>query len=179
MEIIKDIFDPLIGQYLWGARRGHGSFLMMEFGLPHLDIRPPMRMRGDEEDYIRKTLGHRMVLPAGQWKFSISAANWEITADKKQCDHEDRPEITDSVLRLLSGQKLVSVTLEGESLLLAFDIGASIKIYPEQDADREDDRWWLHDTMTGTCHTCLGSGEIESSAAYSCSPGMLYEYRDK
>ncbi|PJI44395.1 MAG: hypothetical protein CTR53_01420 [Ferrovibrio sp.] len=44
---LESVFRPLIGQLVWSVRKGHGTFLTMEFGAPHLDVvgrRKPMQM---------------------------------------------------------------------------------------------------------------------------------------
>ena len=41
MKQIKEFFTRFIGQPVWQVRGGHGSFLTMEFGAPHLLVSSP------------------------------------------------------------------------------------------------------------------------------------------
>jgi len=64
---IQDLFRPLIGEMAWDVRCGHGSFLTMEFGQPHIAVRDPVVASPGRSDRVQRNLGRRRVFVVGDW----------------------------------------------------------------------------------------------------------------
>jgi hypothetical protein len=133
-ERIEHSFKPLIGLPCWNLRRGHGSFLTMEFGDPHLRIREP-------KDGLRG----RLVVPSGKWHLWICGCAWTI------CDHEhliaESESADDDITRsiaFLDGQAFVNLkagALAG-AWTFCFDLGGILATTPY---DQESDQWILYE----------------------------------
>src|SRR5450631_3504297 len=60
------VFCPLTGLPARLVRRGHGSFLTLEFGAPHLRIREPEVASPDMDEQVAALLRRRKVTPPGR-----------------------------------------------------------------------------------------------------------------
>jgi hypothetical protein len=78
MEEVINSFAPLVGELVWQARRGHGSFLTMEFGWPHLLVREPISAVHSVSARVRRNLERRAVAIVGDWHFWVQPnfAHW-------------------------------------------------------------------------------------------------------
>jgi hypothetical protein len=68
---LRRAFAPVTGLPAWNVRKGHGSFLTLEFGKPHLVVRQPIVAAPEASDEVRTALRHRSVYPHGEWHLWI------------------------------------------------------------------------------------------------------------
>jgi len=144
MDQVFDLWSPLIGRLAWGVRRGHGSFVTMEFGLPHLVVREPMESRS-RFSKVQRLLKRRAVYVEGDWHFSIVYGDWKLTTVNGVLSSEDGPNSAlDEVLHDLDGQRLISLERGDRpaSYVWKFDLGGILEISPS--VDIPDDLWTLH-----------------------------------
>lgn len=77
-DAISRAFAPLIGLPAWQVRRGHGSFLTLEFGAPHLrnqdSIAPTLTVNGKVAALLRR----RKITPRGEWHLWIYCCHWRV-----------------------------------------------------------------------------------------------------
>jgi hypothetical protein len=145
-------FQPLIGQLVWSVRKGHDTFLTMEFGEPHLDVVEPTETHADVPEETRRRLARRHVHLCGDWHFWLQHCHWLVTTHYCKAGSEDfSGEMLMAALQELDGQRLVSVE-HGEipsSTILKFDMGGQIVIWPVGYAEPDDDQWSLHEFQGG------------------------------
>jgi hypothetical protein len=109
MKQISDLFRPLIGQLFWCVRRGHGSFLTMEFGLPHLSVREPISASSTSSERVRKNLNRRRVFVVGDWHFWIKYGEWTISTANYSLESKSNSDASgEHCLEELDGQILIS-----------------------------------------------------------------------
>jgi hypothetical protein len=167
MEQIKDLFAPLVGQLVWQVRRGVGTFLTLEFGIPHLSIREPIVASPDSLARVRRNLKRRGVYVTGDWHFWVQYGEWKIsTADGvlQSCDPIGSP--SEECLRDLDGQSLLSANRGklANSCSFRFDLGGVLEIWPS--VEIPDDQWSLY----------IWNGDI---VAYRSDGTLVFEKRDE
>lgn len=144
MERVKESWQPLIGRLVWCVRRGHGSFLTMEFGRPHLAVREPI-VSSSSFEKVRRNLARRGVDVQGDWHFWVQYGDWRLRTSGGTLDSRNEPGATlDECLRDLNGQRLSSVErgASPNSCTWTFDLGAILDVWPSAEID--DDQWSLH-----------------------------------
>src|SRR2546430_10306599 len=111
MSKIDNLFAPIVGELVWSVRRGHGSFLTMEFGQHHLEAREPIQkhVQNRTGSKVNRQLRRRGVFAAGQWSLWIQHAEWKVAITGETRGFDDSNADIDSVLQEIDGQKLVSV----------------------------------------------------------------------
>ena len=153
MKEITEIFAPFIGQLVWQVRRTHGSFLTMEFGVPHLAVRDPTVASPSTSRKVRRNLQRRHITVTGDWHFWVQYGDWTIsTADGVlTSDHPWGSEF-DECLPDLEGQGLVSVDrgVRERSYAFRFDLGGILEIWPSTEI--ADDQWSLYSLGRQYCH---------------------------
>ena len=160
MEQIKKFFASFIGQMVWQVRRGHGSFLTMEFGAPHLSVREPIVPNPDTCGRVRRNLQRRHVDITGDWHFWVQYGEWRLSTDDGALTSDDSPGTPfDECLRDLEGQRLVAVEpgTRERSCAFSFDLGGSLEIWPS--IEIPDDQWSLY-SVDGDIVTCDDNGAL-------------------
>jgi hypothetical protein len=159
MKQISEVFVPLIGRLVWNVRRGHGSFLTLEVGEPHLSVREPINSASSSAR-VRSMLRRRRVFVVGDWHFWVKYGEWELSTASGVLGSRTSPgSPNDERLGELDGQKLHSVghgRLPG-ALVLTFDLGAKLEIWPS--AEIPDDQWCLHG-WDGNIAACQADGTL-------------------
>jgi hypothetical protein len=158
MEQIQKFFTSFIGQMVWQVRRGHGSFLTMEFGAPHLSVREPIVPNPDTCGSVRRNLQRRHVDITGDWHFWVQYGEWRLPTDDGALTSDDSPGTPfDECLRDLEGQRLVAVEpgTRERSCAFSFDLGGSLEIWPS--IEIPDDQWSLY-SVGGDIVTCDNNG---------------------
>ena len=147
MPSADEVFRPIIGKWVWQVRRGFGSFLTMEFGEPHLEVRQPRTLSGDDvSDRVKRNFQKRRVSIVGQWHLWVQYCDWSITTtDAKVSNRETDTMKIDSCLEELDGQALVAVVEDAAcaTCTLRFDLGAVLELSPSLDSD-DNDLWTVH-----------------------------------
>ncbi len=165
MDEVKELFTSVIGQLVWQVRRGHGSFLTMEFGTPHLTVREPIAASFDRSDRIKRNLSRRHVVVTGDWHFWIQYGEWRISTSYGVLSSGDPSgSDPDECLPGLDGQKLCLVEPGSRpgSRAFSFDLGGVLEIWPSKEVP--DDQWSLH-SWDGEIVTCRHDGTLVSEKA--------------
>ena len=159
-------FSKLIGKPCWGVQRGWGSFLTLEFGDPHLEIREP-RESTSEFKRVRDVAARRAVRVRGDWHLWIYCCQWGVFDDSgKLVGDTSTKSAIDKAAKFLNGQALVagSLVARGMHTTLEFDLGATLKIKPY---NRTDEQWMLYEpggkvlTVRADKHYSYGHAERE------------------
>lgn len=145
------IWSAVYGHPAWSVRKGHGSFLTLEFGSPTLHIREPRTALPNASEKVRELAARRLVTVTGNWHLWIYCCSWSIELSGKEAAHSESPgdDITFAAERL-DGQKLLSVgygTMPS-SWMFAFDLGGVLKTWP-YDEDPSDEQWLLYERDSG------------------------------
>lgn len=166
MHQVKDLFAPLVGQLVWQVQRGVGSFLTLEFGMPHLAVREPIAPRHSTSTRVRRNLKRRGVYVTGDWHLWVQYGDWTLSTSDGILNSEDPPgSPLDECLRDLDGQRLVSVdrgNMEG-SCAFKFDLGGILEIW--RSTEIPDDQWGLY----------IWNGDI---ASYSSNGELVFDKSD-
>src|SRR5215472_12467076 len=91
MKQIKKFFGPFVGRSVWQVRRGHGSFLTMEFGTLHLSVREPRDTNPDHSEKVKRNLRRRHVVLTGDWHFWVQYGAWKISTRDGVLTSDDPP----------------------------------------------------------------------------------------
>lgn len=175
MHEIEQLFQPLIGQLAWSVKRGHGSFLTLEFGRPHLAVREPIRTKSADAK-IRAGLENRRVSCSGQWGLWVTHSYWKIAAKGKTRDHRDEHAKVDEVLQLIDGQKLLGAKFSSKNKMLTmrFDLGGNVQIWlPQKLEDRGNEMWALQNNERGHILSCLNDGKLDRSKCQRFKAGSI------
>jgi hypothetical protein len=119
MQEFRDVFSPLLGEVAWSVKLGHGSYVTMEFGQPHLLIREPMKPTGEAR--VNELLSRRKVSVVGDWHFWIRDAEWRAVNGNKHCTSNDASDELNNLLASIDGQRLASAEIKNGVLELKFD----------------------------------------------------------
>lgn len=171
MLSVDDVFDALVGEIAWSVQRGHGSWIAMEFGRSHLQVREPIISQA-ALPRARENAARRRVFVRGQKRLLIMDSAWSITAWSKACRHTDANAAIDSVLRLIDGQQLISVSFRKRenSLTLGFDLGGALSVWPCQGRAC---LWSVCNFDTGSLVTLKESGDLVLQKVGLRQPGMM------
>src|SRR5215213_6024148 len=89
---LRRAFAPLIGLAAWSVRIGHGSFLTLEFGTPHLSVREPIVAKPGASEKVRKALARRRVRPVGEWHLWIYCWHWRVWSEGAEIACSESPD---------------------------------------------------------------------------------------
>ena len=149
----------------WFIQRGHGSFLTLEFGAPHLEIREPKVVRPDMDERVAALLRRRQVSLGGEWHLWIYCCHWRVLSGSEEIAwSEASDKEIDAAAKELDGQVLTAAEADpaqGTSVF-EFDQGATLQTWPYGCGD--DIQWMLY----------MPSGDAFSyreDGSYSLGPG--------
>ena len=112
---IGSAFADVVGKRAWLVRKGYGSFLTMEFGEPHLEVREPI------PGSLARGLRRPSVTVRGDWHLWIYCCEWAITENGAQLAHsesEDRE--IERAAHLLNGLTLRGVDVDQATAKVRF-----------------------------------------------------------
>lgn len=143
--VFERAFAKLYGKPCWGVKQGHGSFLTMEFGNPHLEIREPIAVSAEASKKVRAVLAKQGAYIKGDWHLWIYCCAWEVLFNDKQLAHSESSD--GRIMRaanFLNGQKLVrfSIVPRGTRCVFEFDLGGILKTWPFSKAHEQ---WLLYE----------------------------------
>ena len=144
MQDIPSIWQHLLGEIAWGVGRGHGSFLHLEFGSPHISVREPATPRAATSSKAQRVLLRRHVHIEGDWTLWIEYGDWRLQTAHGELDSEVSPcSLADECLSDLDGQQLLAVDAgpRPNSTVFRFDLGAVLQVWPS--AEISDTQWTL------------------------------------
>jgi hypothetical protein len=140
---IQNIFQPIIQQFVWGAKQGYGSFLSLEFGNPKTEL-GAIHKPSEKGKFPFNEFEHRNVSIKGDYTFFIYMSNWKIYANKIELayDESERDEI-EFALGFINGQKLINIVIDSQKNIteLEFDLGGIVKISNENYEDEINEMW--------------------------------------
>ena len=141
---IERIVSNVYGRPCWNVRPGFGSFLTLEFGDPHLEVREPVTAKKSSPAVVRKILGRRGVYIHGDWHLWIYCCDWAVFSRRRRVgDNSGKVKIRQAA-EFLNGQKLsgFSISPRKVSCVFRFDLGGTLKTKPY---DKESEQWMLYD----------------------------------
>jgi hypothetical protein len=143
-QLIKDSFKPLLNEVAWNVKKGHGSFLTFEFGIPSLEI---------DEPKIWKTLPSplnehpkRQAVIRGTFHLWIYCCNWNINIGSQNLAFdESTDEEIQNAANFLNGQKLTAVNIDirNARTVFKFDLGGELLTFSET-YDKGTEMWMLY-----------------------------------
>jgi hypothetical protein len=170
MHPIADFMRPAVGKPCWLVQHGHGSFVTMEFGEPHVKIDGPVLMhvhiKGAPERSPR-----RLAYVHGDWHLWVCCCHWSLTLNRIQLAHNESDDITmNRALGVLNGQILTAVEIEpGSRTRFSFDLGCSFRTYPAPPGSycTEPAEQWRWDTRSGPVLLVRGDGTYAVSSPHA------------
>jgi hypothetical protein len=167
----QDLFRPLVGQLVWNVRRGHGSFVTLEFGQPHISVREPITPSPDSSARVQHDLKRRRVFIAGDWHLFLQYCDWKISVSGGSLDSQCTSSSPDECLLDLDGQRLVSVEsgFLPHSWKFRFDLGGILDVWPSAQNESSADLWSLHE-WDGDITAMCGDGTIMREKATQATP---------
>jgi hypothetical protein len=168
VNAIEAGFQPLYGLPCWNVKPGYGSFLTMEFGEPHLEIREPRQAsRDDASEQVCRLLARRLVTVHGQWHLWIYCCHWSVTAQGKVIGDSTTKEGVRHAAEELDSQKLVAASVDPLSgcSTFDFDLGARLSTWPYREAESSLYEQWMLYEPSGMVLSFRADGQ------YSHHPG--------
>jgi len=144
VTLIDEAFGPVYGQPSWLVRRGHGSFVTLEFGEPRLDVGEPKQRLHVFSTKVHERLATRLVAVHGAWHLWIYCCAWRLTHPMRPLAHSgSRPQRIDRALAVLDGQALISVVVDADARTsFTFDLGCTLLTWPY---DHQSEQWLLYE----------------------------------
>lgn len=142
-HVFERAFRPLYRLPCWNVQPGYGTFLILEFGEPHLSIREPRDASSDVSARLRKLFARRHVFVHGDWHLWIHSCEWTVHQDRTLVGDSTSNRRIKSAADVLDGQQLASFnfTLRGCRSSFVFDLGATLETWPY---DRKGEQWLLY-----------------------------------
>lgn len=126
-ERIDLILRGLVGELVWSAKRGYGTFLTMEFGQPHMVVREP-KPSTNNDALVANILRRRRVTIVGDTSLWIRDSEWSLSSEMGVVDLNSSDTAVEAALQNLDGQKLVDAKRSNAHTLLEFDLGAVFRL---------------------------------------------------
>lgn len=141
--VFRESFAPLIGSPCWQVGTDYGSFITLEFGDPHLEVREPRNVAAERSSDARQLLTRRNVTVRGQWHLWIYCCAWKIRNGDRLVGASDDDDSFADASQLLDGQALTDLSIdEPASCRFAFDLGGSLTTSPYDD---NSEQWMLYE----------------------------------
>ena len=159
---IRSSLRRLYGLACWSVRRGHGSFLTLEFGRPHLRLREPYRSSAKSKR-VRAAAAARLATVHGDWHLWIYCCDWAVFEGERLVGDSRSKQSIDRAARFLDGQRLVKawVVPRGMRSVFEFDLGGRLETKP---CDRAREQWLLYEPNGNVL-------AIRADRKYSYGPG--------
>jgi hypothetical protein len=140
--LLQKVFSELYGEPCWNVKPGYGSFLTLEFGRPHLEVREPTVASKDSSPKVRGLLARRNIFVHGEWHLWIADCAWEVLSNGKHVANGTTKRRMQRAARLLDGQKLIQFSFVSKNVqcVFEFDLGATLRTVPY---DRKGEQWRL------------------------------------
>jgi hypothetical protein len=141
---VARVVHKLYGRPCWNVRPGFGSFLTLEFGEPHLEIREPIAPKKNIPGFMRKSLGRRGVYLCGDWRLWIYCCDWEVLSGRKRIGDSSRKVRIRKAAEFLNGQKMTHFSISPRKVICTFrfDLGGILRTMPY---DTESEQWMLYE----------------------------------
>lgn len=155
--IFDRVFAEIYGKPTWRVSPGWGSFLTLEFGDPHLEIREPVVSRNDISHPQREQLTNRRVFIHGDWHLWINCCDWKFFSVGELIGQSTCKETIQKAADILDGQKLVKflIGVEPVRCRFEFDLGGRLDTYPY---DGESEQWLFFNSKNHTVLVLRANG---------------------
>jgi hypothetical protein len=139
---IEEIFRSLYGKPCWNVRPGHGSFLTLEFGQPHLVVREPSTAVPGATKKVREAVARRLVTVRGDWHLWIYCCDWKVFKGGTLIGDSSTDARIARAGNFLDGQGLTRFTISRRdvSYVFEFDLGGKLRTRPY---NRHSEQWML------------------------------------
>ena len=160
----SDFLSEIYQNYSWNFRKGIGTFLLIEFGLPFLEIREPLKKETIVVSKHLDTLLSRRVTSRGQWQLWVQSSDWKLQYLDKLVSCDDVLESQNLIIKSISGQKLVKVKIDNDANFteFRFDLGGVIEL-PFSKINGEVTICWQIFRNDGKILTCDSNGVINTN----------------
>lgn len=140
------IFKSVLGKPCWNVKVGHGSFLTLEFGRPHLEIREPIVAAKRSTKRVRDRLARRQVVVHGQWHLWLMYCDWVVLKKGKRLGDSRTKKSARRAADFLNGQRLIEFSISPGTVetVFKFDLGATLRTSPY---DARGEQWLLFDPL--------------------------------
>ena len=152
----SDFIKGFLGKPIWGARKGHGSFLIFNLGEPRIDFEEPKIQKAFSDSEIRfpkDTYKSRLVTIKGDYFIWIYCCDWTFSIEEKIVAHNESndKEILNAI-EFINGQIISSIYIDSEKFEVKFnfDLAGSLTLrkneYYESEAElliMENNGKWL------------------------------------
>lgn len=144
--IIEGVVKSLYGKPCWNVKPGYGSFLTMEFGEPHLEIREPTVASATASPKVRKALAQRRVFVRGEWHLWIYCCDWRLFTGRKHIGDSSTKGNIARAAEFLDGQALTnfSISRRNARCVFDFDLGGRLVTQPY---DNKSEQWMLFEPL--------------------------------
>jgi len=138
------VVGDFIGHFVWGVKRGHGSFFVMNIGSPRLNIREPIELHAGKNKKIIENFKRRKIVISGDYLVWIQNCKWCISCCRKKLASSESAAVEiEHACKILDGQKLLDITYQSNGTsIFKFDLGAQIEADPS--IESEEDQWSIY-----------------------------------
>jgi hypothetical protein len=143
--VFERAFAKIYGKPCWGVKQGYGSFLTLELGKPHLEIREPIVASPQATKRVRAILENRGAVTHGDWHLWIYCCDWELLHKGKSFGSSSSSDARiQRAASFLNGEKLVRFALlpRGMHSIFEFDLGSILKTSPFSE---KHEQWLLYE----------------------------------
>jgi hypothetical protein len=164
-KIIGKTFQPLFGKPCWGITHDRRLNLSMNFGKPSLRVREPYETK-TKSDAIREMAARRLVTLRGDWWLWLYCCYWQLISDSVLlATGSSSSRRIERAMALLTGQKLISVTVEPVTgaTRFGFDLGCGLNCR-RFERDSADELWTLY-KPSGYALSVFGNGTCSHQRA--------------
>jgi len=100
-----EVFEQIVGLHCWNVRRGHGSFLTLDFGDPSVVV-GESRQRTVQLRGLDRELMIRSAVVRGEWHLWIYCCEWSLSVGGHPLAHSESDDVTMSrALSVLDGKE--------------------------------------------------------------------------
>lgn len=140
--IFQRVFGGIYGKPCWNVKPGWGSFLTVEFGRPHLEVRDPIVASKGASPKLRKLYARRDVFVHGEWHIRIADCAWEVLSNGRHVGNGSTKQSMRRAARLLDGQRLIQFSFIPKNVqsVFDFDLGGTLRT---RSYDRRGEQWIL------------------------------------
>lgn len=170
MSPVDSAFAPLLKIPSWSVRKGHGSFVTLEFGDPVVTIgeKRSRVLRLPDRDPL--TVRARESVVHGAWHLLIWCCVWRLEADEVEIAHCESDDTTIArSLKVLNGQAPTEVQVDptNGATRFDFDLGCRLNTHPAPPDWYDEDpihQWMLYQP-DGTVLSVRSNGSFAVAAS--------------
>lgn len=141
-SVFEKAFSRIYGKPCWNVKPGYGSFLTLEFGKPHLEVREPNAAIKHVVGAVRARFARRSVVVHGDWHLWLYCCEWEVLSKGNRIGDSSTKIKIRRAADFLDGQKLTGFSMSPRTVgcVFRFDLGATLRTRPY---DEDSEQWLL------------------------------------